>query len=27
VKKILDEYATKYKAQLDQYGISLAAKK
>jgi tripartite-type tricarboxylate transporter receptor subunit TctC len=27
VRKILDEYATKYKAQVDQYGISLAGKK
>ncbi|MGW7684212.1 tripartite tricarboxylate transporter substrate binding protein [Kribbella sp. NPDC054772] len=27
VRKILDGYATKYKAQLDQFGISLAAKK
>ena len=27
VRKILDEYATKYKGQLDQLGISLAAKK
>ncbi|MEU4607080.1 tripartite tricarboxylate transporter substrate binding protein [Kribbella sp. NPDC023972] len=27
VRKILDDYATKYKAQLDQYGISLAGKK
>ncbi|MGZ0152337.1 tripartite tricarboxylate transporter substrate binding protein [Kribbella sp. WER1] len=27
VRKILDQYTTKYKAQLDQYGISLAEKK
>ncbi|MFC9691840.1 tripartite tricarboxylate transporter substrate binding protein [Kribbella sp. NPDC056951] len=27
VRKILDEYATKYKAQLDQFQISLGAKK
>ena len=27
VRKILDGYSTKYKAQLEQYGISLAAKK
>ena len=27
IKKILDEAAVKYKAQLDEYGISLAAKK
>lgn len=27
VKKILDDYATKYKAQIDQYGISLGGNK
>jgi tripartite-type tricarboxylate transporter receptor subunit TctC len=27
IKKILDEATAKYKAQLDEYGISLAAKK